>query len=102
MGIGTEGALATVDNLLSCAADFHIGVREALSIIDDVQQGVALYWRGFLQDRGMTAEEVALLSPCFEELPRNEAAIKADIQARQDARARQLAAAAPEAPSPRP
>lgn len=101
MGIGAEGALATVDNLLSCAADFHIGEREALAVIDDVQQGVALYWRDCLKDRGMTAEEVVLLAPCFEELPRNEGAIKADIQARQDVRARQRAAAVPVARTPR-
>ncbi|WP_416759389.1 type II toxin-antitoxin system HipA family toxin [Roseateles sp. So40a] len=78
MGIGAEGAPATVDNLLSCAADFGIGARDAQAVIDDVQQVVALHWRSCLQDRGMTAEEVALLAPCFDELPRDGVSIKAD------------------------
>lgn len=82
MGIGAEGTLATVDNLISGAAELGIPEKEARAIVDDVQHGVATHWRACLQNRGITPAEVALLAPCFSDLPKNEDDLQRIIVAR--------------------
>lgn len=102
MGIGDEGALATIDNLLSSAPKFAIPEQEAQAIIDDVQHGVATHWKACLVERGMSAAEVKLLAQCFEELPRNGAEIERRIGARQVERAKvQSATSTATVPAPR-
>lgn len=82
LAIGDDGALATVENLLSSAPRFSIPETDARSIIDQVQHAVATHWKECLRDRGMTAAELELFAPCFSELPRNEAHVDQLILAR--------------------
>lgn len=95
LSVSDDSALATVDNLLSSADRFAIPSAEARSIIDDVQEAVAKHWRDCLRGRGMTPAELELLTPCFAELPKNEAHVERLIQARSEA-----SAASPARPRP--
>ncbi|MFG6417066.1 type II toxin-antitoxin system HipA family toxin [Roseateles sp. DC23W] len=69
MGIGDEGTLATVANLVSAAAKLTIAESDARAIVDDMQQAVAANWKTCLENHGMTAAELEVLAPCFDELP---------------------------------
>jgi serine/threonine-protein kinase HipA len=101
MGIGAEGTLATVDNLVSAAGEFGILETEARAIIDDVQHGVASHWKACLENRGMTPAEVALLYPCFGELPKNAAELERIIIAKRATQAPQADVPVPRS-GPRP
>jgi serine/threonine-protein kinase HipA len=102
MGIGAEGTLATVDNLVSAAAKFSISEADARAIVDDVQQGVATHWKGCLENRGMGPAEVELLARCFEELPRSAAELDRIIVAQQQVPRAAMDAAATPRKGPRP
>jgi serine/threonine-protein kinase HipA len=66
LSIGTFGALAIRENLLSSAEVFQLSRQRAGEVIDEVQQTVRAQWRAKLAARDVSGLDVEKLAHCFD------------------------------------
>lgn len=64
IGVGAHGRASTVSNALSQCSRFQLSSHEAITIVRQVKDALAV-WRQTFHDAGASAGDLRRLTPCF-------------------------------------
>lgn len=68
--LGKHGREASIENLLSAAADFGLSRDEASAILKDLKSDISTKWRDVYQSSGLTDDEIGMVEGFFAQADR--------------------------------